>query len=183
MKEILLFGDSICRNYHDAVISELGEGFNVSYIDDNARYTAYTLNQLRFWLPSVPKPDVVHWNNGIWDLDMYYGEGRPFTPLDEYLRNLERIVSAIRYHYGADQKIIFALTTPQRDSAANALYEQYNAEAEKLLTDLDVEIDDLYSVIKHDISSYLDEDGRHLSERGIKAAGKAVADVIRMTAV
>ncbi len=178
-KEVLLLGDSIRGNYQDAVKAELGSEFRVSYPNDNCRFTAYTLHLLRHWLPSVPKPDVVHWNNGIWDFGKYYGEEDSFTPLDEYIRNLERIVNGIRYFYGADQKIIFALTTPQRNPDSHATYEKFNAAARRKMEELGIEVNDLYSVIAADIPTYICEDGCHLSEAGKLVAGKAVADAVR----
>ena len=73
MKNILLLGDSIRMSYQP-VVKEMLEGkANVYGPMDNGRWSGYTLNTLRFWLPQMPTPDIVHWNNGIWDMGDDYG--------------------------------------------------------------------------------------------------------------
>ncbi|MBQ7378832.1 MAG: SGNH/GDSL hydrolase family protein [Clostridia bacterium] len=178
MKHVLLLGDSIRINYQEAVKSALGEEYEVHYPADNCRFAAYTLHHLRHWLPTVPKPDVVHWNNGIWDIEHFYGEEHPFTPLEEYISYLQRIVRAIRYIYGQEQRIIFALTTPQRSENGRENYLLYNAAASEALQAMGCEINDLYQVIAADIDTYICEDGCHLSEAGITAAAQAVVKSI-----
>jgi len=183
-KEVLLLGDSIRGNYQQAVKDELGMEFRVSHPTDNCRFTAYTLHHLRTWLPQMPKPDVVHWNNGIWDFGKYYGEDDSFTPLDEYVRNLKRIVNGIRYFYGEDQKIIFALTTPQNHNnpEEDATYRRFNDAARAALEPLGIEINDLYTPLRADLDKYICEDKCHLSEEGKALAGKLVADAVRKAA-
>ena len=180
MKHVLLLGDSIRINYQEAVKALLSDEYEVHYPADNCRFAAYTLHHLRHWLPAIPKPDVVHWNNGIWDIEQFYGEGQPFTPLEEYISYLQRIVRAIRYVYGQEQRIVFALTTPQRNGYNREDYLRYNAAAIEALCAMDCEINDLYGVIAANIDAYLCEDGCHLSESGIAAAAQAVAESIRI---
>ena len=67
MKEVLLLGDSIRMFYQERVKELLGEEYNVSAPEENCRFSMYTLNSLRTWLPGFPKPDIIHWNNGLWD--------------------------------------------------------------------------------------------------------------------
>jgi len=178
-KRVLLLGDSIRGNYQEAVKAELGKEYRVYHPTDNCRFTAYTLHLLRHWLPAVPKPDVVHWNNGIWDFGKYYGEEDSFTPLDEYVRNLKRIVNGIRYFYGEDQKIVFALTTPQNRPESWETYEKFNAAAREALEPMGIEINDLYTPLKADLDRYICDDKCHLSDEGKAYAGKLVADAIR----
>jgi len=180
-RNVVLLGDSIRGNYQQAVKDELGDEAKVWHPTDNCRFTAYTLHMMRAWLPNYPKPDVVHWNNGIWDFGKYYGEEDSFTPLDEYVRNLKRIVNGIRYFYGEDQKIVFALTTPQNHNnpEEDATYRRFNDAARAALEPLGVEINDLYTPIRADLDRYICADKCHLSEEGKAYAGKLVADAIR----
>lgn len=180
-KNVLLLGDSIRINYQEKVRASLeADGaYRVFYPGENGRFAAYTLNSLRHWLPNMPKMDVVHWNNGIWDMERYYNEEKPFTSIPEYLSQLERIVSALRLFYGDGVKIIFATTTPRKDPALTAVYREYNAAAAPMLEKLGVTIDDLHGVIASDIPRYICEDGCHLSEDGKCAAAEAVCGAVR----
>ena len=141
MKEILLLGDSIRMFYQDRVKELLGEAYNVSGPTENGRFAAYTFNSLRMWLPTFPKPDVIHFNNGLWDTAILYAEDGCFTPLDEYIRTMERIVRQLK-KTGA--RLIFATTTPTHPGKAewvtdmpprhvNADIERYNAAAVELM--------------------------------------------------
>ena len=68
MTKILLLGDSIRENYQEKVKELLfGDNCEIFHPDENCRFSRYTLNSLKFWLPMCPNPDIVHWNNGLWD--------------------------------------------------------------------------------------------------------------------
>jgi len=181
MKEVLLFGDSIRLSYQEMVKEQLADVANVSYPDENGRFANYTLNSMRFWKANFPeKVDLIHWNNGIWDICDYYGEESCFTSLSDYIRDLKRIVNGMRYLYGNEVKIIFALTTPQGDEKIDARVVEYNKAAVETLVPLGVEINDLYSVIASNRKEYIYEDGMHLSPIAKPIAAKVVADKIKM---
>ena len=72
MREILLLGDSIRMACQRAIREKLGDEYNVSFPNENCRFAAYTRNSLRLWLPEFPKPDIIHWNNGLWDVARVY---------------------------------------------------------------------------------------------------------------
>ena len=177
--DVLLLGDSIRECYMHKVKEELGDTARVSWPRENCKFAAYTLNMLRAWKEQFPNPDIIHWNNGAWDIVSYYGETTSFTSLEIYLDLLERIVKALRFLYGDHPKIIFALTTPPRDPAKWDLVKRYNDAARERLEPLGVKIDDLYSLILSDIPAYICHDGVHLSEEGKAAAGHQVAEIIR----
>jgi len=181
MKEVILLGDSIRLSYQELVKEQLSDVANVTYPDENGRFAAYTLNSIRFWKPNLSeKPDVIHWNNGIWDLCSYYGEDDCFTPLADYVNNLKRVVNAIRFNYGDDVKIIFALTTPQGVPEREEQVIRYNKAAVETLVPLGIEINDLYSVVTANREEYIYEDGMHLAPVCKPIVAKAVADKIRM---
>ena len=64
MKQIILLGDSVRMQYQPLVAKKLSDIAEVSGPEENGRWSGYTLNSLRFWLPSMPSPDLVQWNCG-----------------------------------------------------------------------------------------------------------------------
>ncbi|MBQ8510341.1 MAG: SGNH/GDSL hydrolase family protein [Clostridia bacterium] len=185
--EILLLGDSIRMYYQQKVIDLLGGGYHVSAPTENCRFAAYTLNSLRMWLPSFPKPDVIHWNNGLWDTAVLYQEDGCFTPLPEYIRSLERILRELQ-KTGA--RVIFATTTPcdPRKAALttamppchrNEDIRRYNEAAVELMRRERMEINDLYAVVNENIPAYVSEDMIHPTEEGKRVLAEAVVRKIR----
>ncbi len=81
MKNVLLLGDSIRMLYQPKVKELLKGRANVYGPAENGRWSDYTLNSLRFWLPQLPDADIVHWNNGFWDIGDNYQEVPPTRPL------------------------------------------------------------------------------------------------------
>lgn len=187
MKQVLLLGDSIRMFYQNRVKELLGEAYQVSAPEENGRFAAYTLNSLRMWLPTFPKPDIIHWNNGLWDTAVLYAEDGCFTPLDEYVRSLERILRRLRM---TRAKIIFATTTPTHPGKeqwtgemppkhSNADIRRYNEAAAALMKREGVPVNDLYSLVCGDIEHYVSDDWIHPSPEGIETLAKAVANTIR----
>ena len=85
MKKILLLGDSIRLSYCARVRELLDGKAEVFYPDDNCRYIKYTLRCLCDWMAlASPAPDIVHWNNGLWDTGKVTHDGLCFTPIYEY---------------------------------------------------------------------------------------------------
>ncbi len=76
MKQIILIGDSVRMQYQASVAGKLSNIAAVSNPEENGRWSGYTLNSLRFWLPYLPTPDLVQWNCGLWDMGDDYQEGR-----------------------------------------------------------------------------------------------------------
>ena len=62
MKNVLLLGDSIRMLYQPKVKELLKGRANVYGPAENGRWSDYTLNSLRFWLPQLPDADIVHWS-------------------------------------------------------------------------------------------------------------------------
>jgi lysophospholipase L1-like esterase len=172
-------------NYQSNVIKFLGENYKVYAPEENCRFSAYTLNSLRLWLPNFPKPDIIHWNNGLWDIARPYPEDGCFTPIDEYLRNMERILRELR-KTGA--KIIIAASTPTRLEERgesntfrfNSDIAEYNRRVTELIGDNVDAVNDLSKFVLPNIHEYIcDEDLVHLSESGKEACGQTVADIIK----
>ena len=188
MKNVILLGDSIRLYYQDRVKELLGNNFEVFYPVENCKFSGFTLNSLRFWLPTFPKPDIIHFNNGLWDVGINYDEDGNFTPLEDYLNNLRKIVRELK-KTGA--KLIFSTTTPTRKEKEkrslinNSIHKvsdirRYNEAAILLMKELNVEINDLFSVVDGHIEEFIrDDDLIHPTDKGIEALAKAVVKAIK----
>ena len=186
MKEVLLLGDSIRMACQRTIREKLGDEYNVSFPNENCRFAAYTRNSLRMWLPEFPKPEIIHWNNGLWDVARVYGEDECFTPLERYIDDLYKTLRVLR---STGAKIIFATTTPTdprkerpREGMPsvhfNSDIRKYNEAACRLMRDNDIPINDLYSVVEPHISEYIADDLIHPTAKGIEAIAVATAEII-----
>ena len=122
---------------------------------------------------------IVHWNNGLWDICNLFGDGL-FTSESEYIENMLRIADILIAKY---DKVIFATTTPvtaQNQYNKNSDIEKYNALIVPLLKETGIIINDLYQLVSSDIDKYIRKDDNiHLSDEGIKVCAEQVADIIR----
>ena len=179
MKNVMLLGDSIrLIGYGTKVPEILGEDFNVLQPQENCRFSSYTLRGLHDWLPKLDNIDVVHWNNGIWDVCEYYGDGY-LTPPEQYCETMLRIARILKANA---KTVIFATTTPIIDphkSLKNESIELYNALIVPKLQEMGIIINDLYSFVKPNIDRFIREDKVHLSAEGIDACAERVAMFIR----
>ena len=116
MKKVLLIGDSIRLLYQPKVTKLLEGVYEVCGPADNGRFVKYSINELERWIAGFGKPDIIHWNNGLWDSAVVCEEDGAFTPVDEYTRYLKIMLRELRKY---TEKIIFATTTPVREGSAN----------------------------------------------------------------
>ena len=194
MKRVLLIGDSICGGYFQKVTEKLGSDYEVFKVKDNCRFSAYTLNSVRFWLGLQPlpevkefftNPDIIHWNNGLWDVARLFGEDRCFCDLEEYLSNMERTYNFLRKHTNA--KIILATTTPTRKEKELdpvtahfvADIEKYNKALIERLGDKVDCVNDLFSTVIKEREKIIKEDDLiHLTEYGKEVCSNQVVKAI-----
>ena len=160
MKQVMLLGDSIRMQYQKAVGEKLADLAEVCGPEENGRWSGYTLNSLRFWLPKMPVPDLVHWNCGLWDMGDDYQEGRHFYPPDLYEETCHRTTTP----------------TMQGDHADILMY---NDILKKVASEEHAVINDLYSVVAPCKQQMIGEDHVHLTEAGIAATEEKTAAVIR----
>lgn len=185
MKRIVLLGDSIrLIGYGPKVPALLGGEYDVWQPEDNGRYSTYTLHSImHYWQNDIAGADVIHWNNGLWDIQTGT-DGKQLTLLDDYLRTMARIADIL---LGQTKALIFATTTPVtfvHPDIANADIERYNAALVPVLREKGVLIDDLHALIAADIDRYVRKDDNiHLTEDGNTACAVRVADMIRRAAV
>lgn len=180
MIKVTLLGDSIRMiGYGLKVPALLGENFEVFQPNENCRFAKYTLRGLFDWERNMSGSQIVHWNNGLWDICNLFGDGL-FTPESEYVENMLRIADILVKRY---DKVIFATTTPvamQNQYNSNSDIEKYNALIVPLLKEKGIVINDLYQLVLSDIDKYISKDDNiHLSDEGIKVCAEQVADIIR----
>ena len=191
MKKILLLGDSIRMGYDDYVKEFLDGKCEVYYdANDNGRFAAYTLWQMNQMFRKYGPFDLVHWNNGYWDMNVEAPMETALYPIDEYRYLLRRIAREIK-KLGA--KVIFALTTPvlEPGSAADntntgALeinyndnwVQQYNEAAKGVMLEEGIPINDLYSLCKQDEKYYKCNDMLHLTDEGYRRCAKQIVKII-----
>lgn len=186
MKKVLLLGDSICAWYADVVRELLNGKCEVYKMKDNGRYAAYTLWQAEKMFDEYGKFDVVHWNNGYWDISS--GKNNPHS-LEVYLYFLKKIIELCRKN-GAE--IIFATTVPSLTSGSsedntgtgetleynNSNVIKYNAAAKLLMEQENITVNDLYTLCLEDENYYKCEDQLHLTPEGNRRCGEQVANSI-----
>ena len=182
MKKIVLLGDSIRQIGYGAPVAErLSKEFEVWQPDDNCRFAKYTLRGLWDWQEKIKDADIIHWNNGLWDVSDLFGDGE-FTPIGEYVDIMLRIAKLLKQRAST---VIFATTTPVRPENPhnkNEVIEAFNNALVPRLLEMGVVINDLYTPISKDLYKYISDDLIHLSEDGISVAAEMVENIIRYEA-
>lgn len=177
MKKILLLGDSIRMNYAPYVYRKLSDKAEIVTPEENCRFAKYTLHELPGWLKRFGTPDIVHWNNGLWDAHHFDGVSA-LTPVEDYVKDLERILLLLQ-QTGA--KIVFATCTPARPENPewdNDEIRTYNAAAVKLMERYGVRVNHLYPVVAGHEAELIADDLIHLTRDGIQKVGQQVVDVL-----
>ena len=169
MKKIAFLGDSIRMNYTPRTTELLGTEYTYISPADNCRFAKYTSRIIWDLRRELAGCEVIHYNNGLWDICDLWGEG-PFTPLDEYV---ETVLANARRLLTMTKTLIFATTTPvhpENPYDRNEMIAAANAAVVPPLRALGVVINDLHSVIARDIPAYICDDKIHLTPAGIEAA-------------
>ncbi len=176
MKQILLLGDSLRMGY-EPIVRKLLEGkAEVSGPEENGRWAGYTLNSLRFWIPNLPKPDIIHWNNGLWDLGDDYQLGRPFSLPEEYESALERMITVLNKLF-PDAQIIMATTMPT-DNPDTSDMEGYNEILKNVAARHNIPVDDLFPIIAGRAEEFVGPDHIHLTKEGFETVAAQVVRVL-----
>ena len=182
MKKVVLLGDSIrLIGYGTPVAQRLSGEFEVWQPDDNCRFAKYTLRGMWDWQENMRGADIIHWNNGLWDVCHLFADGE-FTPIDEYVATMLRIARILKERAST---VIFATTTPVRPENPhnkNEIISAYNEALVPKLKEMGVVINDLYTPLSRDVYKYVCDDTIHLSECGISVAADMVEDIIRKEA-
>jgi lysophospholipase L1-like esterase len=183
VKTVLLLGDSIRLSYQPLVAERLEGRARVFGPSDNGRFALYTLMRLGDWLAECGKPDVIYWNNGLWDLGQCPHRFPNQIPISDYAGNLGVLLQRLRE---TNARIIWRTITPvsaARGWRDNWLFEpkdvdRYNEAAQSLMEKEGIPCHDLGSVIRERMDDCLDVDGVHLSSIGRTACADAVSRTI-----
>ena len=187
MKKIFLIGDSIRLGYDGFVREFLSDKAQVYWNQDNARFVQYTLRGINLWAGQdcpAEKIDLIHWNNGLWDVGRQFGD-EPLVSLEDYQKYLRRIIARLKIVF-PNAKICFALTTWVVEESFtnpalmrnNTDIEAYNAAARAIMAEYDIPVDDLYTVSAQMPLEWHSADGTHFTPEGYEALGRAVADFL-----
>jgi hypothetical protein len=123
LPRILVIGDSISMNYHQAAKDALGGIANYYRNDGNAGPSDRGALCIDLWVGDVQQPglhwDVIQFNFGLHDLKQMYDEpseeyGAYQLPLDEYKNNLRTVITKLK-KTGA--KLMWCTTTPVPNSS------------------------------------------------------------------
>jgi hypothetical protein len=179
MKKVLLIGDSIRMSYQMPLSELLATEAEIVAPVENCRYAKHTLWEINGWISNLGKPDIIHWNNGLWDIFRINGDTGNLTSIEEYMHDLTRILAEIRK---TDARIIWASTTAvdiRNPNCSNGDIDAYNKAAAELMRRESIEINDLNAIVKKDIGHYISNDYVHLSSDGVNACIEAIARIIR----
>ena len=191
MKKIFLIGDSIrfgapgSPGYGVYVKEMLENEAEVYAPNDNCRWAQYTLRYAHEWATECPSKeiDVVHWNNGLWDVLRLLGD-EPLTDIEDYGKMLRRVYARIRTIF-PNAKIIFALSTSVIEEWGKPTFfrynrdiEAYNQKAIEVLSEYGVRFNDLYT-LSWTLRELHHSDWVHYNEEGSKVLAEAVVKVLR----
>lgn len=185
--KVLLLGDSIRMGYEEYVKQGLGSNFETIYPEDNGRDVSTTLWQANQVFKNNEFFDVIHWNNGYWDMNIESPMTEAFHPVDEYQHFLVRMVKFFSQH---TRKLVFANSLPVMDTGLddtktgliitydNECITKYNKAAEKVMKEFNIPINDLYQFVLKDHNYYKNVDKLHLTDEGNRAVAKEVIKAI-----
>lgn len=179
MKKVTLLGDSIRQlGYGKRVAELLGGKADVFQPEDNCRFAKYTLRMLFDYREQMQSSDVIHWNNGLWDVSDLFGDGS-FSAKEEYVENMLRIADIL---LKITPNVIFATTTPVQDDypyQTNADIVAFNEAIVPKLKANGLMINDLYAYVYDNRAQWLrDDDLIHLNETGIEMCADKVSKCI-----
>ena len=187
MKNIYLIGDSIRLGYDSHARELLSDCAQLYWNQDNARFVQYTTRYIQMWAYEDCDPekiDIVHFNNGAWDI-AHMKDGSRFNTVEEYVAGLKRNIGLLRIVF-PNAKLIFATTACVLEERINPGFlrrncdiEEYNEAAKKLMAEENIPVDDLYPVSLTVPPEYRTEDGVHFTQEGFRMLGVAVADFLR----
>ena len=180
MNKVLLVGDSIRMSYETLVKENLHGIAEVVSPEENCRFAKYTLWEINGWIEKFGKPDIIHWNNGIWDIYHLNEAMGIFTPIKEYEMYIARILQELRKTMA---EIIWATTTPVNNKCItcnNRDINEYNAAIMEFMRTEHIAINDLNAVVKENIDVFIDaEDYVHLTPEGQIICSQAVTKAIK----
>jgi acyl-CoA thioesterase-1 len=180
LPRVLLIGDSISIGYTLPVREALQGKANVHRIPTNGGPTSNGVANLDKWLGDK-KWDVIHFNWGLHDLkfvDEKDPTGKHQIPLDQYEQNLRQLTQRLQ-KTGA--KLVWCNTTPVPEGAAGRKpgdEVRYNEVAAKVMKELGVSTDDLYTFANARLKEIQLPANVHFTPAGSKVLAEQVSKEI-----
>jgi len=187
LPKVLLIGDSISAGYYPSVAKALEGKAVVAKSSDNGESTAVGVIKIDGWLGDT-KWDVIHFNWGVWDMYGWQYASDDRSPA-AYAKRLETLVVRMK-KTGA--RLIWATTTPVPPKAESTMLKRWKKEvvidedlerkyqeaAMRVMKKHEVQVDDLYALLKPRRSEFQKDDNVHFSSGGSALMAKQVADCI-----
>jgi acyl-CoA thioesterase-1 len=188
LPKVLLVGDSISACYLQPVAKALEGKAVVAKSGDNGESTAVGVLKIDGWLGDT-KWDVIHFNWGVWDIYGWQYASDDRSPA-AYAQRLETIVVRMK-KTGA--KLIWATTTPCPPKAEATMLKRWKTEvvispelereyrdaALQVMKKYDVQVNDLYALLKPRQSELQRVDNVHFSQEAAYMMAKQVAESIQ----
>lgn len=195
LPRVLVIGDSISMNYHEAAKAALEGEANYHRIEDNAASVIHGVRNADLWLGNHREEglhwDVIQFNHGLHDLKQSHDKesdtwGEYVVPLDEYRENLEKLIAILK-KTGAE--LIWCSTTPVpndnkgRYARRKGAAAEFNEAAMEIVEKHpEILVTDLYQVVED--SPVFDEwrkgtDVHFYRAEEREALGEAVAGTVR----
>ncbi len=186
LPRVLILGDSISVGYTLAVRELLKDKANVHRAPHNCGPTTLGLKRIDEWLGEKPW-DLIHFNWGLHDLKYMNAEGKRVppdegfqqVPIDEYEKNLERLVVRMKE---TDARLIWASTTPVPEGSVARIKGDaipYNAAAKKVMEKHKIPTNDLHIFALPRLEKIQRPENVHFEEEGSKELARQVAEVIQ----
>ncbi|KPK48981.1 MAG: hypothetical protein AMK72_05630 [Planctomycetes bacterium SM23_25] len=160
LPRVLVVGDSISMNYHDAAKAALEGVANYYRNEGNGSSTDHGVKNLEVWLGDYREKgrhwDVIQFNHGLHDLKQPYDAttgtwGDYAVPLEKYRENLEREVAILKK---TEATLIWCSTTPvpndntgQYSRRKGAAVEYNRAAMEVMREHPEIQINDLHAFV------------------------------------
>lgn len=199
LPRVLVIGDSISMNYHDAAKEALAGVANYHRIEGNAFTVVHGVNNAELWLGNYHEKgfqwDVILFNHGLHDLKQSYDKesdtfGAYSVSLEDYKANLEKLIGILK-KTGAT--LVWTSTTPipndnkSQYARRKGASKDFNEAAKEVMNrHPEIVINDLYQVV--DESTVYDEwrkgtDVHYYQEKERELLGEAVASAVRKALV
>jgi acyl-CoA thioesterase-1 len=187
LPQVLLIGDSISSGYYHSVAKALEGKAVVAKSSDNGESTAVGVKKIDGWLGDT-KWDVIHFNWGVWDMYGWQYAADDRSPA-MYAQRLDTLVVRMK-KTGA--RLIWATTTPVPPKPESTMLKrwktevvidqdlerQYQEEALQVMKKHNVQVNDLYALLKPRRSEFQADDDVHFSGGGSALMAGQVADCI-----
>jgi hypothetical protein len=160
LPRVLVVGDSISMNYHDAAKAALEGVANYHRNEGNGSSTDHGVKNLEVWLGDYREKGrhwhVIQFNHGLHDLKQPYDAitgtwGDYAVPIEEYRKNLEREVAILKK---TRARLIWCSTTPvpndntgQYARRKGAAVEFNRAAMEVMREHPEIQINDLHTFV------------------------------------